>query len=82
MAPRIEADEHLLAGGIEDGGIRPARLESGDHRAILDVILEDIANIDVTIFVELGMEREAVERGQFRMDLDLRSIARSTFVTP
>ena len=67
MPARPEPEEHLLAPGIERGRIGRAHLESRDDRAVVHVVLEHIADVDVAILLELRMEREPVERGEIRV---------------
>ncbi len=69
MAPRPEFEDDLLARGIDHGRIGPAHREPRDDRAVGQVVLQDIANVNIAIFVELWMKDQAVERGQVGMQL-------------
>src|SRR5262249_21692820 len=69
MAARPERENDPLALRIDYRRIRTAHLESGNNRPVLEVVLQDVADVGITIFIELRMKDEAVEHGQIGVQL-------------
>ena len=69
MSARPESDQHLFTLGIDDRRVGPAHFETGDARAVFQVVGKDVTNVDVPVLVEPGMESQPVESREVRMPL-------------
>ncbi len=84
VAARPEPQDHLLALRVDHRRIGPARGEPGDDRAVGQVVLQDVADVDVPVLFESRMEREpvqgrevGVELGEVECQVGLRALGSS-----
>ena len=69
VAARPEPQDHLLALGVDHRRIGPADREPGDDRAVGQVVLQDVADVDIPILFEARMKGESVERREIGVEL-------------